>query len=287
LSNDAITWAYKQKGMKPIPKFVLVTLANYANEIGECYPGLNRLVADTGMHKSTLIRNIFLLEEAKLIETIVRGGEGKGRETNIYRLAISPLFGSKVAESDIAETGEKEAENARSQSATLGARSQSATGAMSLSAEARSRSATQTHNEPTIDNDIDSENKQSRRERHCKASKPEIIHSLVQLKYTHHQIYNAKTMARIEAWIEAGVRTEDIETITSMIRQKYPEKDFGPGYLSGPLLDYKKQQQEGKHNGTHQPKNNSSSRSTGTLTAGKASAIATTYLDAKIKAGFA
>lgn len=46
MSNQAITWAYSCCTGDSIEKFVLVTLANYADEFGVCFPSQSTLVED-------------------------------------------------------------------------------------------------------------------------------------------------------------------------------------------------------------------------------------------------
>ncbi len=102
MSNQAITWAYKQSGLKPGPKFVLVTLGNYADDKSECFPSIETLASDCGMHRSTVIDAIKKLESAERLEVIHRGGDGGGRKSNVYRLACSPLFVGNVGKTDSA-----------------------------------------------------------------------------------------------------------------------------------------------------------------------------------------
>lgn len=49
MSVQAITWAYAQQGLTGTQKFVLVTLANYANGDWECWPSVEDLVGSTGI----------------------------------------------------------------------------------------------------------------------------------------------------------------------------------------------------------------------------------------------
>lgn len=56
MSVQAITWAYEQVELEGVPRFVLVTLANRADEDWSCYPSVAILQRDTG-YKDRAIRN--------------------------------------------------------------------------------------------------------------------------------------------------------------------------------------------------------------------------------------
>ena len=49
MSNKAITWAYSQTGVKHMEKFVLVALADMADQDHSCYPTKRVLSAMTGL----------------------------------------------------------------------------------------------------------------------------------------------------------------------------------------------------------------------------------------------
>ncbi len=56
----------------PIPatdKLVLLALAHYANDTGQCWPSLDKLGQETGLHPKSVSRCIRRLKKAKLIET--------------------------------------------------------------------------------------------------------------------------------------------------------------------------------------------------------------------------
>jgi len=67
---------------------VLLALADRANDDGECWPGLAYLSAQCSMPRRTLIRALQDLQESGLVSIEHRPGEGGGRSTNIYRLAL-------------------------------------------------------------------------------------------------------------------------------------------------------------------------------------------------------
>lgn len=54
----ALAWAIKQELPRSASKFVLVMLANYANENGMCYPSIERLSKDTAQDRKTVITTL-------------------------------------------------------------------------------------------------------------------------------------------------------------------------------------------------------------------------------------
>ena len=56
----------------PMPateKLVLLALAHYADDNGQCWPSLDKLGKDTGLHPKSVSRCIRRLKKRKLIET--------------------------------------------------------------------------------------------------------------------------------------------------------------------------------------------------------------------------
>lgn len=86
MSIRAITWAFDQKTGSPLTKFVLIKLADNANEhSGLCLPSLETIAEQTEMSKSTVIRHIRKLEELRLLE-VQRQKVGDTNLPNQYRL---------------------------------------------------------------------------------------------------------------------------------------------------------------------------------------------------------
>jgi DNA-binding transcriptional regulator YhcF (GntR family) len=94
MSFQAMAWAVSQK-LPTKEKFVLIMMANYADEDGKCWPSMNRLCEDTGMKKDSVIRAIKSLEEMGLAEVERRKIEGVNLP-NIYHLNLRGV----VADSD-------------------------------------------------------------------------------------------------------------------------------------------------------------------------------------------
>lgn len=76
MSFQAMAWAVKQSPHKPQEKFVLIMLANYANESGQCWPKVKRIAHDTGLSSDTVRRSIKGLVEQGMIETEERFKDG-------------------------------------------------------------------------------------------------------------------------------------------------------------------------------------------------------------------
>ena len=68
----------------PLAKWVLVTLCDYANEAGECWPSTATLAKRTGMHRSSVAKKLNYLEERKLIKRIE-----SPFDSNLYRVVVS------------------------------------------------------------------------------------------------------------------------------------------------------------------------------------------------------
>lgn len=92
MSNEAITWAFKQD-LPTTQKFVLVALADYADEAGECFPSHNKTAERVGASRSTVRRAIKQLTEQGYL-TYVREQRKDGTFTsNRYSLNLSRGWG--------------------------------------------------------------------------------------------------------------------------------------------------------------------------------------------------
>jgi hypothetical protein len=68
MSLDAMRWAFQQTGLRSPVKFVLVALADRANERDECWPSREGICADTGLNKQTVSKATEELVSLGLIE---------------------------------------------------------------------------------------------------------------------------------------------------------------------------------------------------------------------------
>ena len=81
-----MAWAIKQKSPTRA-KFLLIILANYANERGECWPSVATLCADTGMPRSTVKLYLKRLGEMGLLHRKEQDICGF-QTSNLYTLII-------------------------------------------------------------------------------------------------------------------------------------------------------------------------------------------------------
>lgn len=75
--------------------FTLVTLANHADETGQCFPSYQLLMRKTKLAKATLAKALFVLEHGGLIEKFAHGSVGTGRKVNTYRLIFDESWFEK------------------------------------------------------------------------------------------------------------------------------------------------------------------------------------------------
>lgn len=83
MSFRMVNWAYKQD-LPPSPKFLLVTLADKADDDGTTAAGVDFLAYETGISTRTVIRHLKQLEEMDLLHKERREYKGfGGRKTNL------------------------------------------------------------------------------------------------------------------------------------------------------------------------------------------------------------
>lgn len=87
MSNVAITWAYRQKIIGGA-KFVLVALADHADENHSCFPGQKKLAEMTGQSERTVRRQLAELELQGLISRSRRFTSGGHRTSDRYTLPV-------------------------------------------------------------------------------------------------------------------------------------------------------------------------------------------------------
>lgn len=82
MSVDATLWAWKQQGLSPIQKIILLSLADRANDFNMCFPSVNRIMLDTGIgKKDTVFKAIKELEQIGLLAI-----EKEAGRSNHYQL---------------------------------------------------------------------------------------------------------------------------------------------------------------------------------------------------------
>lgn len=87
MATAAINWAFRQHGLSPAEKFVLVTLADRANASEwSCFPSVRDLTERTGLHRTSVQRCLRKLEQLGHISTDSEmRGEG-GYSSSTYKL---------------------------------------------------------------------------------------------------------------------------------------------------------------------------------------------------------
>jgi hypothetical protein len=92
MSFHAMAWAVKQKVGNATGKAILIMLANYANDRGECFPSQERLAADCECSVATIARWLGLFVEMGLLTRQKRYGDGGYRRSDLLRVATnSPI----------------------------------------------------------------------------------------------------------------------------------------------------------------------------------------------------
>lgn len=89
MAGVVVGWAYRQKTGSPTAKAVLVKLAENANEEGEAWPSIVRMVRETELSRRTVMLKLRELEELGLIR-IVNTRNGQRQGLNHYFLAYDP-----------------------------------------------------------------------------------------------------------------------------------------------------------------------------------------------------
>lgn len=75
MSFQAMAWAIKQNVENATAKFVLIMIANYADENGRAYPSIGRLASDTSTSESTVQRALAWLEQNGRLRREKRDGK--------------------------------------------------------------------------------------------------------------------------------------------------------------------------------------------------------------------
>lgn len=91
MSSQAVAWAIVMQAGGPSAKAVLMSIANYANVYGECWQD-QKTLAEGAELQVRQFRNILRsLVERGLVEQVRRGGQGRGRLSDVLRLRMREL----------------------------------------------------------------------------------------------------------------------------------------------------------------------------------------------------
>ena len=88
MSNAALNWAFGLN-IKPTEKFILISLADSADDYGYCFPSYKTITKKTNYSRSTVIRAIEALTDQGLIEKQKRVRTNGSDTSNIYKLALN------------------------------------------------------------------------------------------------------------------------------------------------------------------------------------------------------
>src|SRR6202044_778694 len=86
MSWQATSWATKTRVGDATLKLLLLMLANYANEDGECWYTQKKISFDTEIPERTLRRKLAQLVELGLIEITRRTHDDGTKQTSLFRL---------------------------------------------------------------------------------------------------------------------------------------------------------------------------------------------------------
>lgn len=88
MSIEALKWAFEQEDVAPGPRFVLVALANRADEVGFCFPSVRWVQKKTGYVDSSIRKYLEDLEAIGKLQKTTRRREDGGKASSEYRLAL-------------------------------------------------------------------------------------------------------------------------------------------------------------------------------------------------------
>ncbi len=87
MSNVAKNWSLRQD-LKPVPKLILLVLADTANDQGICWPSIATLAGKVGVTPRTVQRTIQLLVRRDLLTAEQRYRGDGSCSSNLYRLSL-------------------------------------------------------------------------------------------------------------------------------------------------------------------------------------------------------
>lgn len=91
MSPQATSWAYEQPVTLASRKFVLVTIANFADAFGVCRYSQEQIADLTGQSRRSIVTHLAELEAEGFIERVERHAEDGSREVDEIRLCMPPL----------------------------------------------------------------------------------------------------------------------------------------------------------------------------------------------------
>ena len=97
MSYKALSWALQQKGLKPITKIILISLADRHNPDYGCFPSIRKISEDTEVCVKSVYNHLLILEEKGLIKRTGRIRDNGQQTSNEYLLiGVQEVHGDYV-----------------------------------------------------------------------------------------------------------------------------------------------------------------------------------------------
>lgn len=81
-----MTWAFDARGLNPVERLILLALADWANDDGECWPGQVSIAEKVEVSESTVRRVLTRLRTLGVLEVSERRRPDGYKTSNLYRL---------------------------------------------------------------------------------------------------------------------------------------------------------------------------------------------------------
>ena len=91
MSIAALNWAFKAQIKNPGAKFVLISLANYADENNQCFPSNNHISKMTGISSRSINEHLTFLEIENLIKRVPRFLDNGRQTSSVYEINLDTL----------------------------------------------------------------------------------------------------------------------------------------------------------------------------------------------------
>jgi DNA-binding transcriptional ArsR family regulator len=89
MSNEAMNLARKIRGLESSEKFVLIILADYADQDLSCFPSVDRIMAETELSESTVRRALRVLQDRGLVSVEHRRRANGTQTSSRYALLMT------------------------------------------------------------------------------------------------------------------------------------------------------------------------------------------------------
>jgi DNA-binding transcriptional regulator YhcF (GntR family) len=232
MSIDATRWAWKQVIKPAAAKFVLLSMADRADENHRCYPSIKRLSDDTCLNRKQVMKAIEVLIENGLISAKKESG----------KVTIYTLIGVQNRHENGDKTSTQSGTGTSTQMGTstqIGTSTQSGT---QTSTRSGTRPVPDRGHEPIKNLPENLPELRSSRVRTCEEDSTghpaELIAEFSKLGFRAGQIHTPKVVGMLRRWQANGVTQQHIRDLVAMIRTRAPDKTFSPAYLDAPMNDY-------------------------------------------------